>query len=591
MTLSSQVSSVSSQTSSVSSQTSAVSSQTSSLSSQVSSQSSQVSSVSSQTSAVSSQAARHETRVAAMDEFIITPGEAAANPAAQAASPEQRLRIFVPRVKTVLAMGAPSNTGSSGGTRQEDTGEPTYGGFNVGTDGNIFMTAIGSSTYQSKKHIGIHSYGTADGDAEGSIYVGANNKIGIAAKNKNITINGGGGVLIAGGQVWPSGDRTEPLPEYSVEVPAWLPSALGTTDMIGKFWSAADAACAAYGIAVNLFEDKIQAEKSKASAVFGWVGLGTSILNIVGNIAGIFDAEPFGGTTIHGNSGMIIGTGGTMGLYSLLGSGMASATSCQVLAPTVSVTGIVDATLTSKGGTGVFGKNVSVISENSTLLTSRQGHTAVGGESIEIGHRFQVGIQKPSSGVSINAIYSIELGADTGCGAVSVAGKEISVRAKETVNLTGSTLYAGASKYAFIKAKKVDVGGADEVTIGAGEALVKLTKSEASIGFGVPANLDSKISEFNTQISAAEGEVKKWSKVFDGAHKKPRNQSKIRMEAAKNKAAAEKRAKALKADLTKLKQKANAIKFKDGGIEIIFQGNKMKIDGSKVESGPIKWMK
>lgn len=590
MTLSSQVSSLSSQVSSqASSQAAATSSQISQLSSQIAS--SAASQASSQASATSSQIGRVSTQVQTIDDFVITPGEAAANPAAQAASPEQRLRIFVPRVKTVLAMGAPSNTGSSGGTRQEDTGEPTYGGFNVGTDGNIFMTALGSSTYQSQGHIGIHSYGTAEGDGVGSIFVGANKKIGIAAKEKNITINGGGGVLIAGGQVWPSAARTEPLPEYSVEVPAWLPSAMSTTDMIGKFWSVADAACAAYGIAQTVFEDQIDAESSKASKVFGWISLGTSILNIIGNVAGIFDAEPFGGTTIHGNSGMIIGTGGTMGLYSVLGSGMASATSCQVLAPTVSVSGIVDATLTSKGGTGVYGKNVQLISRQGTLLTSRQGHTVIGGSAIEVGHRNSVGKQVATDGVSIHGTYSVEIGADAGAGYIQLAAGGLDLRGKGEIHLTSSATMIGAKESMLIDSKKVSIGAVDDVTIGAGEAVVKLTKSEASIGFGVPPDLDSKVSEIEKQIGEVEADVKKWSKVFDGAHKKPRNQNKIRMEAAKNKAAAEKRGKALKADLTKLKQKANAIKFKDGGIEIIFQGNKMKIDGSKVESGPIKWMK
>ncbi len=589
MTLSSQVSSVSSQTSSVSSQTSAVSSQTSSLSSQVSSQSSQVSSVSSQTSAVSSQAARHETRVSDIDQFIITPGEAAANPGAQGPSAAQRLRIFVPNIKTVLAMGEPSGTGSAGGTRQEDTGEPTFGGFNVGTDGNIFMTAVGSSTLQSQKHVGIHSYGTSEDNGEGEIFVGANHRIGVASKDGNVLINGGGGIVMAGGKVWPFGERTPPQAAYTVDIPAWVSSGLQTTDLIGKFWSAADAACAAYSISQINFEALVDAESSKASRVFGWIGLGTSILNIIGNLAGIAGKEPFGGTVIHGMSGVIIGTGGTMGLYSVLGSGLASATSCQVLAPTVSVSGIVDATLTSKGGTGVYGDDVQIISQAKTLLASKVGATKISGQSIAIGDAADAGKQKASDGVVITAVNAVTIGAGsvtmTAATAAKLTGTEDATVSAKKAKLDGSELVS-------VVGKGVEIGGTEHVTIGAGEALIKLTASEASIGFGCPPNLDSVLSKIEQQIGENQKEIDKWSKQLTDANSKPRKtKKKLKLEANKHKSKLEGDNKALNTKMKSLKQKANAIKFKDGGIEIIFQGNKMKIDGSKVESGPIKWMK
>ncbi len=561
-------------------------------SSNIATQSSQIAAQSSQSAAQSSQIQRNREDIDDLDEFVITPSEAAANPGAPPPGAAQRLRIYVPNVKTCLSMGEPAGVSTAGGTRDGDYGAPSYGGFGVGTDGNIFMTAQGSATLQSVGHIGIHSFGTDGDNKNGSVYIGGNNQIALAAKTGNVIMNGGGGLLLAGGIAWQSAPATEDLPNYSVEVPSWLTSAVATSDAIGKAWTVIDAGMAVLGLAMLKFEDLIQAESSKASKGWGYVGIAANLINIAGNVAGLAGREPLGGTTIHGHSGLIMGTGGTMGIYSLLGTGIASAVGCQMMAPTVAVTGRFDATLESKGGTGVYGKNVQLISQASTLLTSRTGHTAISGESVAIGQRFQEGIQKPTSGVTMNAIYSVTIGTDTDVGAVELAGKTISSRAKDSVSLSGKSAHFGATDYAFIKGgKSVDVAGVDEVTIGGGEGLIKLTKSEASIGFGVPPGIDKTISDLETAITDAKKESDKWNSIFKSAYKKPRNQDKIRLEAAKNKSAADKRAKALNTKLSKLKQKANAIKFKNGGIEIVFQGNKMKIDGSKVESGPIKWMK
>lgn len=459
---------------------------------------------------------------------------------------KQRLRIHVPKTATTLAMGAPAPPDS---IRDSDTGDPNYAGFGVTTEGNIFMDADLSATLQALKHIDIHT--------QDNVYIGGVKKVAVSAQTENVFVHGGGGVTIAGGIAWAGHEQIDPQGLDTVATPNWLNSCVNTTDQISTLWSMVDAAAAAINSGIAIARGSLSFKQPKSAQAWSWVNVAIDALNIAGNMG----LDPFGGTTVHGHSGLILGTFGTMGIYSGAGTGMMSCIGVSMLAPSVGMTGIIDAAVESAGETTIFGRSELKMGSGGTVtVTSRAKDVQILGTALFLGGPAAEdgASQKKTDKLEVNA-QSVHI--NTGESQTDVDTKYV-VDAKDILLGCGDKMNLVAANDLSAISTKVELRAVTEASLMVSGGMgVHLKKSELFIG------VNTATPSFNK--SAA------------GKGKRGKQKSRA---VAKAKAEWEAKCQQMKAGDV-------GIKFKKSKIQLIVKGNTFLIDSGKFKTGSLVWKK
>lgn len=382
---------------------------------------------------------------------------------------KQRLRIRVPDVYTQMTLGE--------AYRDQDGQGFAFPGFGVETDGHVFISAkkdAGSSTatLQAKGDVIIQS-------EAGKLWAGALGDSNLAS-TKNTFVMGGTGVVIAGGAAvtWadnPDSDGTTPKP------PGWMGGFSAGGSTISQVWSGIDAA-----VAVGTGIKGVVAVKTgrPKGLDFAIAVANLTLGNLGGGIVsglGAANADPIGGTIIHGTGGVIVGSTHTMGLYSLTGTTIASVLGVCTLAPSVGVTGFNDATLESGRTVDVKSGGVTnVVAHRDLLMASRTALAKLLGATIEIGSKAGSAPQLPTSTLKIATTSSILASSDY----VEIEG------------IAGGGVTVKAPKASFLQESKHHYAEATEdVDIRQGAWKLRLTSSVAQIGKAGGASFGSDVSK------------------------------------------------------------------------------------------------
>lgn len=522
-------------------------------------------------------------RLGSIDKYVITPDEAAAEPGQNPASLKQRLRITVPYLNTSLTMGSGAVEGV---LRPDDpTAQLHWPGFGVTTQGNVYLEAIGPAAdsrvkIQTKGDMSLHSN-------ENGVNIGG--KTGVAVgTDMGATVIGNGGVMIAGGSLGFGTVNTGlDMPEGSQNpiTPAWV------TD-IGKVASGIGAALAGVDVGVAatlLLRDRkniaaglkdVSHSKAKvattlaalAGGVFSAGGVYYGVLGAKGGSAGP-NAKIFAGTTIYGQSGLILGSTATAGFYSLMGTTIYSPASVTVWSNAyVGITAGLDLSLATKKGefnademitirggkSAVFGSDDEVEIKAGKSAALHSGDFAfVGGDTTGLQGKSELWLD------SFGKIYAfapkVKLHAKDE-GTVSVTNGVLGLDGKDGVTLTSpAKIVAAVDAFRMIlEPSKAYIGrgpgkAPDPPALDALEEVEKL-----------PANLKGKWNS---------AEYKAWRAKKDATEKS--NKSKRASNEAKQKAH--------DAEAAKMKGLEVGITMTDGDMELAVKGHKIKIDTSKTK--------
>ncbi|MEC7520281.1 MAG: hypothetical protein VYE22_10470 [Myxococcota bacterium] len=346
-----------------------------------------------------------------LQQIELSPGEAAENPGAQEASPAQRLRIHVPNVKTTVSLGAKAPAGS---IRDADAGAPNFHGFGVDTEGHVFIDARKSP---ADSMIRIQAKGSITLQTPSSFAAGGQHGA-LMASNGGAVVAGGGGAVIFGGAGLPWSDN-QVADASTPDSPQWISNVETSANNWATAWAGWDALVASASVIASRSDLKITkntfASLSNLTAAVatygGMVGGAISAYGFAKGVSGSEALPSLGGTTIHGSTGLILGSGATAGLYSTLGTCIASVLSVGVVAPATSIAGLVSAEL--KGGkTEVKGwTDLSLIGGHTTEIAARggPGHLQMKASKIYVGKLAQEGSQCPTEMVHVVAKRGIVL--------------------------------------------------------------------------------------------------------------------------------------------------------------------------------------
>lgn len=411
---------------------------------------------------------------------------------------QQRLRIFVPNVATVLSMGA---NASSGRVRTDDWQEPSRAGFGVVTDGDIFLSAQAGGTSPGEPRLAAQAtHDVIIQSEQKDVWIGGRQSAILAAGEKSAVVTGGGGVLIAGGSPvkWESNIPTSdgPLPA----VPAWCDGWGDPAGAINQGYAAFDAAVAVIMAARALVTGRLSIPEGKAGKLGWFAGLAGFFSGTGFSAAGAGGKDPFGGTVIHGTSGLIMGSTNTMGIYSLMGTTIASPVGVSV-ASTNSV-GIMGAMEVDIAGSELklLGGSKTTVSAGTTLQIDSGDTTVLGGRTICIGEDSKKR-KWLTNNITLAANNGITLLSSEGAGATAIDALEAS---KDT-----RVIRLGAKKHvALASTEKVSLGvkadGEVKLTcIDSSSDYISLKKDDAVIRSST--RITSKVN--NTSVEVTDGKI------------------------------------------------------------------------------------
>lgn len=297
---------------------------------------------------------------------------------------QQRLRIYVPDVATLLSMGA---NAAAGRIRTDDWQEPSRAGFGVITEGDIFLSAQAGGTSPGEPRLAAQAtHDVIIQSEQKDVWIGARKGAVLAAGESNAVVTGGGGVLIAGGSplAWqdmvPTADG--PLPA----TPAWCDGWGDPAGMINQGWAAFDAAMGVVLAARSLLTGRLAVPQGVAAKVGWFAGLAGFFSGTGFSAAGAAAADPIGGTVIHGTSGLILGSSNTAGLYSLMGTTIASPVGVSIASTNaVGIVGALDVDIAGSSVKLLAGSGGAQISADKKLHMDSGMDTILGGRRILIG--------------------------------------------------------------------------------------------------------------------------------------------------------------------------------------------------------------
>lgn len=413
------------------------------------------------------------------DDFLLTPDEQAP----QVCSEKQRFRIHVPNVKTTASFGAEAPGGK---IREADTGAPNYAGFGVDTEGHVFISARGKGAAENK--LKLQSLGEMTFLTESSLMMGSKQSA-LLATPQTAMVTGNEGVFIAGGTFLPAAPIEVPKGEAAPDHPAYLDGVAGAVTQVSNMWSYVDTAFAALEIAMVATDTiltiretkKFPPLKASLRALFD-----VYMANWGGNVSGLagvdhpitFGAK--GNTIIHGEGGLILGSMGSAGLFSAIGTTIGSAVGVGITAPIASVLSAFDTSVKSAlGGTSVSAKkSLELVGGDGVEMAARTGSVAIRGTQIILGSK--AGGDKQLEAAAIG-IYGKGVGVAAKEELRLTGGKSLALNAKKSA-LGGDVVSIGGQKKVGIAAKNVAIRGTDAVAIGAEGFCVNVGKSGIMIG-------------------------------------------------------------------------------------------------------------
>lgn len=414
-------------------------------------------------------------------DFLLSPGEQAP----QDCSEFQRFRVHVPNVKTTMSLGAKAD---NGGIRELDTGAPNYAGFGVDTEGHVFLSARGCSPAENQ--LKLQSLGEMSFVTESTLSV-ASNKSALIATPETVSVTGNKGVFLAAGTFLAPPSVEVPDSDTAPNTPPFLDGLPGAVDQVVNMWKLVDTGFAALEIgmvasdvALHVRETgKFPPFKAAARAIFdGYMA------NWGGNVSGLagekfdhpvtFGAE--GDAIIHAEAGLILGSMGSAGLFSAIGTTIGSAVGVGIAAPIASMLSMFDTSVKSaRGGTSVSAhKTLELLGGDGVEMASRRGNVAVRGKQVVLGSK--AGGDKQSETKFVGA-YGVTIMHSAQKALRLTAGKTAVLRSDKTA-VQGTTTSITADKTLALGAKKVRIRGDKSVSIGGGDWAVQVGKSKIQIG-------------------------------------------------------------------------------------------------------------
>lgn len=526
--------------------------------------------------------ARQESRLEELDSISLTPATAAENPGAQGPGTLQRLRITVPNVPTMLYMGAAA---SAGQVRAHDWTELNAPGFGVLTEGHVFISAKGDAEHSQMR---LQSNGPLSVQTPDKLALGGGS-VSVLASEGGTVIAGGAGVMIHGGAAWPWSPIQTSTPD-GPDTPEWIKNLEGDANNWGAFMSAVDGfvgAVSTYQGVTSLVNGWGKSDWiSRVAGVVANLGgaVGTAISGWGALVAGfnkVFhkNANSFGGTTIYGSTGLILGSGVTAGFYSLAGTCIASGTSVSILAPlSTSVVGKLEAELSGKstrinGDKEVIiraGENAILGSDKDLALSAKEQVSVSGGEGALVtgklaglhGDEYAVALAKkgvavhsPKGFVSVHAKMSGTFNVSDGPLGLSAKGP-VSISSPDNVHISSGSFVV------IVEPSSLYLGKASE---NPGPPPPKPPpKHEVLLGVGKAPNRKYRSPEYQAWKAKHQEALADWKAKSDAYNKEK---------------------KAYDEKVAKIKASDVGIKMKDGGLELIVKGNKFQVDASKTKAG------
>lgn len=427
---------------------------------------------------------RQGRRLDEIDSFVLTPGEVAAQPSAHAPSSAQRLRIYVPNVATLLSMGAAA---PSGAIRGQDWSEQNYAGFGVTTKGNVFVDAMGGNVDESRMRLQANGFIAINSD-QSSVVVGATQNALLHAAQVSM-VHGQEGVVLAGGYAISGAGAANPRSDAgTVPLPPWTQGTVDAVSAINAEWTRVDSVAAGIGIAATAASTAFDIWDRSATfltLVQSGISAFLSGWGMLINAQGLNGNPGWAGTVVGGKNGLILGSGRAAGLYSAIGTTVASLASVGVVAPLVGIIGAANLDMKTLGSAGLLAAyKADLVGGKDATLAARRGKLQLLGRSINIGAEKPDGrAQLPTSDIGITAVTSAALRSR---GTVQVVGDEsATLTGKQRVVVTSDEMaLVGANHVNLAGTVAAAISAGRRVYVGVGKAHFLATRNQAVIGVG-----------------------------------------------------------------------------------------------------------
>ncbi|MCA9609676.1 MAG: hypothetical protein KC619_28955, partial [Myxococcales bacterium] len=409
---------------------------------------------------------------------------------------KQRLRLMVPNVYTQLTLGeALSNADSDG---------YNYPGFGVQTGGHVFISAgttnASGANDPGKKFMVLQAKdGASVASPDGPVFIAGKGGVNVAAEG-GVTMAGEGGVVIGGGNFW--GILAGFASDFDGRHHATdNPTPPNWAEVQGQFVSFISAVCAATDVYVGLRGAKLQhTRKTKlgltkdaysgwgGASGFGKAGIVASTLGAVGGLLGAAGSGwpssgvsgALAGTTIYGQSGLILQSFLTMGMYSLGGTAIGTKDSMALVAAKgITIDANKELAMTGEDVSLLGQASVEVIAGGGASLVSRTSMASLIGANISIGSTGGEKTQSKTERVDIvgedaSMVFTktVEIGGDT---SVTINGRDVYLTGAEcTTTMSGPVNISGYHVLANAK---------DKIALAVGNGAVIVEDDKVSVGW------------------------------------------------------------------------------------------------------------
>lgn len=338
-----------------------------------------------------------------------------------------------------------------------------YTGFSVTTDGHIFTSVGGRMGIESRGDVILQSI-------DSSLYVGAPGSA-LFGSTKGMIIASPGGVVVHGGgltgvSVPVADDRNAgtPNPPDAANQAGLLFDSLGST------WGTWDAIIAGLIVAKGLNSVRLNLRKNQrnisAAVVAGLGAIRDSFWTAVAvGGAGIAPTDPFGGTVVHGDKGVICATPGFGSVFAVCGFMVGSPLSVFVGAQKTELFGVVNACLESR-------KLLSLDSDDELEILA--------GEKLELSARkgdLRIDAERISAGAGAHG------SAQQGTTALAIVGKDITIESKKSLHLgCDNSLTVAAPNVTMKGTSKAIFSAKTEAVMHVGKTQIHLQPGECAMG-------------------------------------------------------------------------------------------------------------
>ncbi|MBZ0121682.1 MAG: hypothetical protein K8H88_32090, partial [Sandaracinaceae bacterium] len=325
------------------------------------------------------------------------------------------------------------------------------------TEGHVFISAhkdVASSTatMQAKGYVHIQSQ-------DSQVWISGKQGAFLHA-SEQVVLNGGKGLLIGSGAMMDAPTNVEP-DGADPKVPAWLEGSRQLASKTANMWGLIDMYAGGLEHALQV-SDAALAIKHKQWADLLWIlfqatitQLGSGVVkdNIMGG--SMMPDKTDGSTIVYGDGGLVLGSGGSAGIYAKYGCSLSSLTFAGITAPWASLTGLRTVELRSvmKGMSLASGEEMQQVAKKSVEIASRSERVALKGKQLVLGSKS--GAQQAETEVL-----------------AGYAQKAIGLASKGQMRLSSPNLGLSADN-AVVNAKKLALNGKDKATLSGKEVAIK----------------------------------------------------------------------------------------------------------------------